>query len=71
MVKHKHTIEELLNDTCGTCQKGFKTTQGLGAHQTMSKKCSWYKKGKLREMFTMNDEGLDDNVMVESSGQAN
>ncbi|KAH9923375.1 uncharacterized protein B0H18DRAFT_955913 [Fomitopsis serialis] len=41
MVKHKHTIEELLNDTCGTCQKGFKTTQGLGAHQTMSKKCSW------------------------------
>ncbi|KAH9910674.1 uncharacterized protein B0H18DRAFT_894788 [Fomitopsis serialis] len=50
MPKRKRTFEELLNDTCGACHQPFKTTQGLCAHQSMSKKCSWYKKGKLKAL---------------------
>ncbi|KAH9910917.1 uncharacterized protein B0H18DRAFT_962692 [Fomitopsis serialis] len=67
MVKRKRTFDELLGDTCGACHQPFRTTQGLCAHQTMSKKCSWYKKGKLKEIFTVKDHpvALEDGVIVE------
>ncbi|KAH9905082.1 uncharacterized protein B0H18DRAFT_1132217 [Fomitopsis serialis] len=67
MPKRKRTFEELLNDTCGACHQPFKTTQGLCAHQSMSKKCSWYKKGKLKALFAVEDERLDDDVVVEDT----
>ncbi|KAH9933849.1 uncharacterized protein B0H18DRAFT_870424 [Fomitopsis serialis] len=67
MVKRKRTFDELLGDTCGACHQPFRTTQGLCAHQTMSKKCSWYKKGKLKEIFTVKDHpvALEDGVISE------
>ena len=67
MVRRKRTIEELLGDTCGACHETFRTTQGLSAHQTMSKKCAWYKKGKLKEIFKVKDrqEILDDGATFE------
>ena len=33
------------------CDEWFDTMQGLMAHQSMSRKCSWYKKGKLKAVF--------------------
>ena len=67
MVRRKRTFDELLGNTCGACHQPFRTTQGLCAHQTMSQKCSWYKKGKLKAIFTVDDhqEMLDDNVTIE------
>ena len=51
MPRRKRSIDEVLADTCGACHKSFKTSQGLCAHQSTSKRCAWYKKGKLREVF--------------------
>lgn len=68
MGKQKRTIEQLLADTCGACNRTFRTTQGLSAHLSMSKACSWYKKGKLKQIFDF-DEFLeadaDEGVVVE------
>ena len=69
MGKRKICLEDLLKkDTCGACGRGFLTTQGLSAHQSMSKTCTWYKKGKLKEMFDLDDlqgPGIPDNVVVQ------
>ena len=69
MGKRKICLEDLLKkDTCGACGRGFLTTQGLSAHQSMSKTCAWYKKGKLKEMFDLDDlqgPGIPDNVVVQ------
>ncbi|EPS92513.1 hypothetical protein FOMPIDRAFT_23873, partial [Fomitopsis schrenkii] len=43
---------------CGACNRTFRTTQGLSAHLSMSKACSWYKKGKLKQIFDF-DEFLE------------
>ena len=65
----KRTIEELLADTCEACHKTFKTHQGLCAHQSMSQGCAWYKKGKLRDVFDLEEvQGGDyvEETMVEA-----
>lgn len=54
--RSKRTIEEVLNDTCGACGKTFKTSQGLSAHQSMSKACAWYKKGKIKDIFDIQED---------------
>lgn len=56
MCRKKHDLEELLAQTCNTCNEWFETMQGLMAHQSMSKKCSWYKKGKLKAIFEPSPE---------------
>lgn len=68
MGRPKRTIEQLLADTCGACHRTFRTTQGLSAHQSMSQTCSWYKKGKLKEMFDFDglQEAADSSVVVET-----
>lgn len=73
MTKRKRSIEDLLDSTCGACHKSFDTMQGLSAHQSMSKKCSWYKKGKLREVFNFanivdSDSDLGDGMTAEAVG---
>ena len=55
MPRRKRSIDEVLADTCGACHKPFKTSQGLCAHQSTSKRCAWYKKGKLREVFDFSE----------------
>ncbi|KAI0734795.1 hypothetical protein C8Q72DRAFT_914560 [Fomitopsis betulina] len=56
MCRKKCDLEELLAQTCNTCNEWFETMQGLMAHQSMSKKCSWYKKGKLKAIFEPSPE---------------
>ncbi|KAH9915370.1 uncharacterized protein B0H18DRAFT_959356 [Fomitopsis serialis] len=57
----RHSLEDVLSTTCSACNEGFDTMQGLSAHQSMSKKCAWYKKGKLKEVFNFdNFEDSDD-----------
>lgn len=51
MAKTKRTLEELLGQTCDACGEWFETMQGLMSHQSMSTKCAWYKKGKLKAVF--------------------
>ncbi|KAI0728075.1 hypothetical protein C8Q72DRAFT_751927, partial [Fomitopsis betulina] len=41
---------------CNACNEWFEMMQGLMAHQSMSKKCSWYKKGKLKVIFEPSPE---------------
>ena len=69
MGKQKICLEDLLRkDTCEACRHGFLTTQGLSAHQSMSKTCTWYKKGKLKEIFDLHDlqgSGISDSVVVQ------
>ena len=68
MGKCKRTLEQLLADTCDACNKTFRTTQGLTAHQSMSEACSWYKKGKLKQIFEVQDflgAGVDERIVVE------
>lgn len=74
MTRKKRTVEEMLEDICGACNKPFKTRQGLSAHQSMSKKCAWYKKGKLREIFEFDPVEMsreDGNVVVEPGRRVN
>ncbi|EPS97086.1 hypothetical protein FOMPIDRAFT_1129215, partial [Fomitopsis schrenkii] len=56
MYKQKRTLDELLGQTCEACDQWFETMQGLMAHQSMSRKCSWYKKGKLKAVFEPSPE---------------
>ena len=58
MYKGKRTLDEVLVLTCGACDEVFDTMQGLMAHQSMSRKCSWYKKGKLKAVFEPEPEQL-------------
>ena len=48
MAKAKRTLAELLGQTCNACDKWFETMQGVMAHQSTGRKCTWYKKGKLK-----------------------
>ena len=69
MGKRKICLEDLLKkDTCRACGCRFLTTQGLSVHLSMNKMCTWYKKGKLKEMFDLNDlqgPGIPDNIVVQ------
>lgn len=51
MCKKKRTLDEMLAQTCEACGEWFGSMQGLMAHQSMSTKCAWYKKGKLKAVF--------------------
>ena len=55
MGKKRRSLEDILSTTCSACNEGFDTMQGLAAHQSMSKKCAWYKKGKLKEVFELDE----------------
>ena len=67
MGRPKRTIEQLLSDTCGACPRTFRTTQGLCAHQSMSASCAWYKKGKIKQIFDLDElsEDQDGEIVVE------
>lgn len=56
MFKKRRTLEDMLAQSCDACGEWFETMQGLMAHQSMSTKCSWYKKGKLRAVFDPSPE---------------
>ncbi|KAH9913218.1 uncharacterized protein B0H18DRAFT_888730, partial [Fomitopsis serialis] len=51
MAKKRRCLEDLLAQTCRACDEEFDTMQGLMAHQSASRKCAWYKKGKLKAVF--------------------
>ena len=54
-------MEDLFAQTCEACYGYFDTTQGLMAHQSTSRQCAWYKKGKLREIIVdSEDSGSED-----------
>lgn len=53
-------LEDLEGRTCGACGETFRAMQGVMAHQTSSRRCAWYKKGKLRAIYdNSNDEDSD------------
>ncbi|EPS92972.1 hypothetical protein FOMPIDRAFT_1078370, partial [Fomitopsis schrenkii] len=55
---------------CGACGQPFRTVQGLMAHQSSSRKCAWYKKGKLRAIFDDSDsEDSDIECEADDSGK--
>ncbi|KAH9910447.1 uncharacterized protein B0H18DRAFT_963296 [Fomitopsis serialis] len=56
MKKRPRSLEDLFTQTCEACYEYFDTTQGLTAHQSTSRKCAWYKKGKLRQIFNESDD---------------
>lgn len=41
----------VLGEVCEACGSWFETVQGVMTHQSNSKKCAWYKKGKLRAFY--------------------
>ena len=41
----------VLGEVCEACGNWFETVQGVMTHQSNSKKCAWYKKGKLRAFY--------------------
>ena len=49
----------LQDRTCPACGRNFKTPQGVLSHLGQSKGCSWYKKGKLRDL---GEEGTFEHV---------
>ena len=38
-------------ECCDACGNWFETVQGLMTHQSNSKKCAWYKKGKIKAIY--------------------
>ncbi|TFY53298.1 hypothetical protein EVJ58_g9528, partial [Rhodofomes roseus] len=67
----KRSLEDILGTTCAACNHTFKTVQGLTSHQSTSRKCAWYKKGKLKQVFDFDDSDSDseeDGDDVEISG---
>ncbi|KAF8814830.1 hypothetical protein BYT27DRAFT_7056438, partial [Phlegmacium glaucopus] len=45
---------------CPACQRFFKTLRGMQSHLSSARTCSWYMKGKLRELNTnLEDEDFD------------
>src|SRR3954452_24577858 len=45
-------MDPLEDYTCPACRKYFSTIKGVHSHLTSSRKCSWYKKGKYKEVST-------------------
>jgi hypothetical protein len=41
---------------CPACRKYFPTIRGAHSHLFFSKKCAWYKKGKLKQVTTVYDD---------------
>ncbi|KAH9911752.1 uncharacterized protein B0H18DRAFT_891825 [Fomitopsis serialis] len=64
MGKRRRSLQDLIAQTCEACNGGFDSMQGLMAHQSMSKQCAWYKKGKLKAIYV--DDSSD-----ESSSSSN
>lgn len=70
MGKRRLTLEDLDDRTCGACGEPFRTVQGVMAHQSSSRKCAWYKKGKLKAIFDDSDsEDSDLECEVEAIGR--
>ncbi|KAH9910941.1 uncharacterized protein B0H18DRAFT_962671 [Fomitopsis serialis] len=53
------SLADLLGPTCDACNRPFDSMQGLISHQSTSRSCAWYKKGKLREL-NRDEEPLSD-----------
>lgn len=69
MGKRRLCLEDLEDRICGACGQPFRTVQGLMAHQSSSRKCAWYKKGKLRAIFDDSDsEDSDIECEADDSG---
>jgi len=45
-------MDPLEDHTCPACRKYFSTIKGVHSHLTSSRKCSWYKKEKYKEVST-------------------
>ena len=45
-------MDPLEDHTCPACRKYFSTIKGVHSHLTSSRKCSWYKKEKHKEVST-------------------
>lgn len=57
-------LDDMLAQTCEACHRPFETMQGLISHQSTSRKCAWYKKGKRRELLSDTEDSIssDDDV---------
>ncbi|KAH9913392.1 uncharacterized protein B0H18DRAFT_960389 [Fomitopsis serialis] len=67
MPKRSRGSANLFAQTCEACYGYFDTTQGLMAHQSTSRQCRWYKKGKLREIFVdSKDSSSEDEAVVDA-----
>ncbi|KAH9916359.1 uncharacterized protein B0H18DRAFT_884862 [Fomitopsis serialis] len=69
MPKKSRGLEDLFAQTCEACYGYFDTTQGLMAHQSTSRQCRWYKKGKLREIFVDSEDSSSENEVREDLSQ--
>ncbi|KAH9911635.1 uncharacterized protein B0H18DRAFT_892300 [Fomitopsis serialis] len=69
MGKRRRSLEDIFATTCAACNRPFETVQGLSAHQTASQGCAWYKKGKLKEIFTfdVSEDDEDDEALTEEA----
>ncbi|KAH9924485.1 uncharacterized protein B0H18DRAFT_877763 [Fomitopsis serialis] len=64
MPKRSRGLANLFAQTCEACYGYFDTTQGLMAHQSTSRQCRWYKKGKLREIFVDSEDSSSEDEAV-------
>lgn len=67
--KREQAFNPELGDVCGACGKWFETIQGVMAHQSNSRGCAWYKKGKLKDVFSPPEE--EDGIQVSKATTVN
>lgn len=51
-----HDLSVSDDHLCPACSKYFQTMQGRNAHLSLSRKCAWYRKGKLMDMYELDEE---------------
>jgi hypothetical protein len=57
-------MDYLEDHICPACRKYFTTIKGVHSHLSSSRKCHWYKKGKLKEGKTIVEaEGIPDHTI--------
>ncbi|KAH9910771.1 uncharacterized protein B0H18DRAFT_894472, partial [Fomitopsis serialis] len=71
MSKKRGHLEALLAQTCAACDETFDTMQGLMAHQSTSRKCAWYKKGKLKAVFMLDADAEESGSHSEEMRSSN
>lgn len=69
--KRDKCFNPLLGEVCEACGDWFQTIQGVMTHQSNSKKCAWYKKGKLKAIYEpLSDEDEEFEVAKDSQVDA-
>ena len=58
------TMDSFEDHICPACRKYFSTIKGVHSHLTSSKKCSWYKKRKLKQIPTFIGATNDDEYEI-------